>query len=382
MAEPIKSFFSKQEELIEEANTETPVKEEPIIETPTKEIPLTDKETKVETKVTPSVDYLSEINKNWKTEFKTSEDFGKHLERAKKVDEYEPKITEYESKVKKYEEDIRILNSSLKEANNPLSHFTSQESYIAEQLRKQHPDKSPFMLQEIVTKDSNQVADIDVLIKNQMLETPDLIGGEQGAKEYILDKYGIDSELPKEEWSITLQNKIKIEAKQIRKTWDELKKTVQLPQVVSPEQREAEKVRFAEERKAKLTPLKETFSKFDKFTEQIDEGKVFDFNVPDEYKEQLPKMFDKFFVEAGVEPTKENLEDFESLKKGLLLLTHFKQIHKTIEGDVVAREKAARDILLGNTNPSNTTSGNEINTDSEDKKYNDEHGLGKMLGKK
>ena len=375
-----KSFFDRQETPAENTTTETPTNEPEVVTEPVVDEQVKTEPAKTEPVVTEQpikVSALEEINKKFQTEFKSVDDLQGYFDKAKKADEYAPKLTEYETKVKQYEERIADLNSSL----NPLSHFTSQESYIAEQLRKQHPDKSPMVLQEIVTKDASQISDLDVLIKNQMLETPDLIGGENGAKEYILDKYGIDPDLPKAEWSVTLQNKIKIEAKQIRKTWDELKSTVKLPTVLSQDEINAEKTRLTEERKTQLSPLKETFSKFDKFTEQIDEGKVFDFNVPDEYKEMLPEMFEEYFVKAGVEPTKENLERFEHLKRGLLLDSHFKQIYKTIEGDVVAREKAARDILLGNEAPTNTNSGNEINDQSDVKKYNDEHGLGKMLGK-
>jgi len=370
----------------EQANAPAPeateeVKNEPVIENAGKTAEPPKKE-ETKTEAPKQATWLEEVNKLYKTEFKAPEEFSKHLEKAKKADEYEPKFSEFENNEKKYKQQLQELQSSLKEIQNPLSYFSSQEAFVAEQLRKQHPDKSPYVLQEIVTRDNKTMDDVDVLIKNQMLETPDLIGGENGAREYILDKYGIDPDTPNTEWTTTVRNKIKIEANAARKVWEELKKTVQVPNIATPEQKEAERVRAKEELRTKIVPLKETFSKFDKFTEEIEDGKIFDFNVPDEYKEDLGQMFETYIVDAGVEPTAENLANIEELKKALLLSKYFKQIYKTIEGDVETRMKAERDKLLGNENPSNTHSATEIEETDEIKKFNKEHGMGKLLGKK
>ena len=363
---------------------ENPVIDEPaktVDEKPTKEEPQKKEEPKKEKETPPTPPtktWLDEVNESYKTEFKTPEEVGAVLEKAKKVDEYAPKIVEYENKGKEYEKQLEELRSSL----NPLSYFSSQESFVAEQLRKQHPDKSPAMLQEIVTKDTSVMDDLMVLVKNEMLENPDLIGGEAGAKEIILDRYGIDPEIPKAEWSTITQNKINIAARTARKAWKELKETVELPKMATPEEKKAEQERLREEKTKNIAPLKETFSKFEKFTEQIDEDKSFEFIVPDEYKEVLPEMFEAYFVDAGLEPTKENLDSIEDLKKGLMLLKHFKQIYKTIEGDVQTREKAERDKLLGNETPTNTQSGTEVEELSDAQKWSEEHGMRKFLKEK
>jgi hypothetical protein len=357
---------------------EPEVKTEPTVTDANKPDPVKPVEPKKEEiKTEPvKIDWLGEVNKSYKTEFKTPEEFGAVFEKAKRVDEYEPKIKGYEESEIKYKKQLEELQSSL----NPLNYFSSQESYVAEQLRRQHPDKSPYVLQQIVTSDNKRMDDLDVLIKNQMLETPDLIGGEQGAREYILDKYGVDPATPKEEWSITLQNKIKIEANAARKAWDELKSKVVVPKVQTPEEKEADLVRIKEEKKIQLTPIKEIFSKFDKFTEEIEPGKVLDFIVPDEYKQTLPDMFEAYFVEAGIEPTKENLVIMEDLKKGIMLGKYIKQIYKVIEGDVETRMKAERDILLNNTKPSNTQTAAEEELD-EKQKLSKEQGFGKLFSK-
>lgn len=362
------------------ARQETPPVEptpptEKVVETPKEVTPPTEQKI---APTPPSNTWLDEVNKTYKTEFKTPEDFGKHLERAKRADELEPKITEYTNNELKYQKQLKELQSSL----NPLEYFSSQEAFVAEQLKKQHPDKNPRVLQEIVSSDFKVMDDLDVLIKDALLTTPGLKGGEAGVRETILSEFGInDLSIPKEEWPISVQNRIMIKANQARKQWDELKTNVVLPKISTPEEREAERVRLATEKKAQLIPLKETFSKFDKFTEQIEEGKIFEFNVTDEYKKVLPEMFETYFVEAGITPDADSLASMEKLKRALFLEGNFKQIYKTIEADVESRMKADRDKLLGNENPPNTKSGMELESDDR-KKFSNEHGLGKLFNKK
>ena len=363
---------------IETQEVDDPKVDEPekVVEPPKVEDPIKE----IKTEPIKEEGWLSELNKKFKTEYKTPEEFGQVFEKAKKTSEYEAKITGFTETEDKYKKQLSELQSSLSEAQNPLSYFSSQESFVAEQLRKQHPDKSPFVLQQIVTSDAKLMDDVDVLIKNVMLDNPDLIGGEQGAREIIFDKYGIDADTPKEEWTALVQNKIKTEARATRKTWDELKTTVELPKTVDPAEREAERTRLQEEKLKQIAPLKETFSKFDKFTVEIEDGKILDFNVPDEYKETLPEMFNTFFVKAGLDVNTDNLAAMEELKQGQMLLTNIKQIYKTIEGDVETRMKAERDKLLGNENPTNTQTGTETG-ETEDQKFNREHGMRKLLDK-
>jgi len=382
-------FGRKVSEVVaeEQAKANAPATEpanEPVVIDPAKGTEPAKVEPKVEPKTEPKVeppkvDWLGEVNKVYKSEFKTPEEFGTVFEKAKKVDEYGTKITEFTNNETKYKTQLEKLQSSLKEVQNPLNYFSSQEAFIAEQLKKQYPDLNSSMLHTIATSDSKGMTDIDVLVKNKLLENPTLIGGEQGARDLILDEYGIDPATPKEEWSITQQNKVLVAARNARKAWDELKSKVVVPKVQTPEEREAELVRTKEERKVQLKPLRETFSKFDKFTEEIEPGKVFELNVPDEYKQGLPDMFETYFVEAGLEANEESLKDIEELKQALLLRQNFKQIYKIIEGDVTTRLKAEQDKLLGNIPPANTQTATQ--GEDEKTKYSKEKGLGALMGK-
>jgi hypothetical protein len=233
-------------------------------------------------------------------------------------------------------------------------------------------------LGEIVSNNTDSMSDVDVLIKNELLKNPKLIGREKGAEGLIFKRYGIDPTIPKEEWDITTQNEMLVAASEARRQWNELKATVKMPEIATPEQKEAA---LAKERDAKIqqiTPLKETFAKFDKYTLEIEPGKVLDVTVDDEYKEGLPAMFEDFFVKGGVEVTKEALADIEDLKVALFLKNNIKQIYKVIEGDVETKMRAERDALLNNTNPANTKTAAEV----ENTNQSNPDGFAKMFGDK
>lgn len=336
---------------------------------------------KEETKTEPiKTTWLDEVNKAYKTDFKSPDDFKAVFEKSKKVDEYEPKVKGFEETEANYKKQLEQLQSSLKQLNNPLSYFSSPEAYVAEQLKKQYPDKNPKVLHDVVTSDVKVMDDLDVLIKDAFLNTPGLKGGDEGVRETILSEFGVDPTTPKDEWPISVQNRIMIKANQARKEWSELKSKVELPKVASPEEREAEAKRLQEEKRQKITPLKETFSKFDKFTTEID-GEIFDFNVTDEYKEVLPQMFDTYFVEAGLDVNEDNLKSMETLKRAMFLEQNFVPIYKKIVADAETKFKAKQDELLNNTNPTNTKTAAE-GEENENQKFSKEYGLGKLFGKK
>lgn len=360
-----------------ETPAEPPTPTEPIVEKPNEATP-TGKETPTQPPTPPvaenKVTWLEEMNKSLGLSYKSPDDFKAILEKAKMVDEYEPKVKGFEETEKKYKQQIEEAQRSL----NPLSYFQKPENYVAEQLKIQRPELSPSVLQDVITRDSRTMEDIDVLVKDALLNTPNLKGGEMGVRETILSEFNIDPSTPQEEWSVSVQNRIMMRANQARKEWDELKRTVQLPKVMTPEEREAERVKLMTARKAQVDPIKDTFSKFEKFTEEIEEGKTFEFNVPDEYKKELPTMIEDSFLKAGVEPTPENIRSLEEIRDALLLKRHFKQIYKTIEGDVQTRERAKQDALLNNTTPPNTRTATEQKTD--DDQYFEQNGFAKMFG--
>lgn len=329
---------------------------------------------------TEEAKWLEDFNKTFKTTYKTPKEIEPILASSQKIAEYETQIGEWKKNEENYKKQINDLQSSLTRIKNPLSYFSSPESFVAEQLKRQHPDKNPIILQEVVTGDIKKWDDLDVLVKNALLENPDLEGGEEGARETICQQYGIEAGTSKEEWSVAVRNRLKMEANAIRRQWDGLKQQIELPKVLTPEEEEAEVLKSKEAKLKELAPLKEKFRKFDEFSIEVEPGKNFKFIVPDDYKSSLDAMFDGYFVEAGMDATPENQAAIEKLRAAIMLLEHFDKVYKVIETDVQARERAERDKLLNNNTAHNTGQASDDQGDSAEK-ISKMYGFGKYLGK-
>jgi hypothetical protein len=354
------AFATSPEELAKRSQT-TEVKTE---EVKTEEVKTDETKAEVKTEEKPStevksVEWLEGFNKDLGTQFKAKEEILGHIEKAKKADEYEQKVKtfgDFEKRELDYKKQLEEVKSSL----NPLKYFSSTDAYIAEQLRMQHPDKNPMLLQEIATSDLSKMDGVEILIKGVMLDNKDV--SYEDARSYILNEYGI-AETPQEEWSAAVKTKIKVKAGELRKELGSLKAQIKMPEVTTDEQKAA----LAEEYKTKkaqaLAPYAETFSKFDKFTAKIDDNTTFEFATPDEYKASLEGMFKGYFLDGGQELNPENLKSIEELRSGLMLLYNFPKVYKAIEGDVTLRLKAETDKKLGNEAPENKA----VKTDDQTK---------------
>lgn len=329
--------------------TEAPVTTEaPVVETPT------------EPTQPQAADWIAEFNKTFGTEYKSHEDIKPLMELPNKIKEYQTKEESYKAFVeseKGYKTKIKELESSL----NPLKHFSSPEAYIAEQLRIQHPDKNPILLQEIATADLKGMDDLKVLTKSVLLEQPDL--AESDVEEYLASEYGIDKDTPREEWSNALKTKIKIKAAEKRKELETLKKQISLPEVLTPEQLEAKATEEREKTRKAIEPFAEKFAQFDKFQRTIGD-KQFEFIVPDEYKGNLKSMFEIFFL-AGNEVNETNLDAIQKVRDGQMLLENFDHIYRAIESDVEARVRKELDKQLGNETPPNTATATDVGAGAE-----------------
>lgn len=297
----------------------------------------------------PAVDWLTEMNKTFGTQYKTADEIKPIFELPSKVKEYEEKVKvaeAYPEKEKSYQNRIKELESSL----NPLTHFSSKEAYIAEQLRKAHPDKSQTLLQDVATKDLAKMDALDVLVNQVMLDNPDV--SKEDARAHVYNEYGVDADTPEGEWSAAVKTKIKIKANEARKELNALKASVTLPEILTHEQVEQKRIEQIEALKKQIKPLQEKFAQFDKFTEKVGENE-FEFAVPEDYKSQLSAMFEGFFVQGGNEINEDNLGVITELKEALMLKRNFANIYRAIETDVAARLKKEYDERLGNTQPPN-----------------------------
>lgn len=310
--------------------------------------------------------FFENFNTRFGAEFKSDEDIKSLLDSRDELStlkEQSAQWTEYEQRVKEYDEKIAELEGRI----DPLSHFTSKESYIAEQLRRAHPDKDPALLQEVVMKDLKEMSDIDVLAKRLLLDNPDLEGGLVGAKEVIDDKYGINRDDEDYEMSSVTKNRIKIDANESRKVLEGLKDTIEMPTVMTAEEKEQAIAEAKEAKSKELIPYADKFKQFDKWTVDIGDDKKFEFDVPDEFKKGLDGMFKGFFLDEEMELNEKNLETVVELRNAMLLTEYFPKIYEVIQNDAKTVTQENTDALLNNNAPENTSTRTDDVRESEDK---------------
>jgi hypothetical protein len=297
---------------------------------------------------TPVVDaFIETLNKEFGTTYKTKEEVKDIFGLPKKVSDYETKLKESEglaNSVNDYKKKISELEGSF----DPLKYFASPETYVAEQLRIKYPKHNPVLLQEIATTDVNNMGDFDVLVKEKQLFVPNA-PKEGSLRAVILKKYGIDATTPPEEWDEIAKAEMQLDAATARDKINNLKGVIEMPKVVTKEQRDLDARNALTEREKVLTPLKETFLKFDKFS---NEG--FEFDVPEEYKSKLPDMFQAMFINAGMEATPENIQSMTELREALFLRQYFPKIKEVIAKEAETKLQAKIDAELHNTQPPNT----------------------------
>jgi len=327
---------------------------EPIAETPQVTQPTV--QTEPPKAEPPKVEvFFEEFNKRYNTAYKTDDEIKSILETPKKISEYEGKLSEFEV-TKKSIEDYKKKIEELEESQDPLKYFSSPDAYKAEQLRIKYPKSNPYLLQEIAMTDVNKMGDLDVLVKDKLLFVPDA-PKEEVIRKVVLKKYGIDPTTPPEEWDEISVGEMKLDAAAARDKINGLKNVIEMPkQILTKEERAKEEADAKVKREQAFAPLKDKFGKYDKFSK---EG--FEFDVPDEYKSKLPDMFKSMFIDAGLEPTDENMETAVELRDAMFLLEYFPKIKEVIAKEAGTKLEAKIDAELHNTQPPNTATASDQN---------------------
>ena len=350
---PEEAVVTDTAEPIPEASAQPPVTETPKAEAPVEQVqPAKAEEVKPDK-------FFEDFNKRFNTSFKSDDDVKNVLGYQQKIAEYEPKVKLAEDYAKKIEDYERQLEENKNNGNTELlSKPLLRKAYVADQLLAKYPDKDPYTLQEIVMVDVSKLSDLDVLIKNQKIDLPNL--SESDIKAVLLDKYGIDPETKPEEWSSISKAKIAIDAQSARVNIKALTNGIELPKAVTKEERESALAKAMEERVRQTEPLKAEFLAFDKFKKGD-----FEFDTTGEYKSKLPDMFDAFFIQAEQEPTKENLQAAIELRDSVFLYQNFDKIKEVIEKNAQVPLQKKLDEALSNTTLPNTTTATDQGTQAD-----------------
>lgn len=292
--------------------------------------------------------FFDEFNKRFSSTFKTEDEvrnllgmpqkIGELEGKAKLTDDYAKKIEDYERQFEEYK-------------NNGNSEFLSKplirNAFVAQQLIEKYPDKDPFTLQEIVMADVSKMSDIDVLVKAQRINHPNI--AESDLRAAIYRKHGIDPDTKPEEWDSVTRAELTMSADDARVSIKTLTNGIELPKTVTKEERLAAESKAIQERQKAVEPLKAEFTTFDKF--KIGD---FEYDSPADFKGKLPEMFEAMFVDAGMEPTKENLQTAKDMRDGMFLLQNFEKIKEVIAKQAQTEIQKKLDEKLNNDQLPNT----------------------------
>jgi len=305
--------------------------------------------------------FIETFNKRYGTAYKADDDIKGLFDLPKKVTEYEGKVKEFDatkSQAESYKKELEDLK------NQGYSEFLSkpliQKAYVAQQLLEKYPDKDPFMMQEIAMSEVDKMDDLEVVAKERKIRYPGVKLENQ--KAIILNELGIDPATTPEEWDSLAKDKLTMMAGDARLRIKELTNGVEIPKYQTKEERE-KLLADALQRKIELTtPIKERFCQFNEF---VNKKGDFRFEVPNEYKEKIPDLFQGMFIDAGLEVNEENLTIAEKIKRSNFLDEYFDQMMDIRIKEAQAIVQARVDAELNNTVEPKTQTATDTNVIEE-----------------
>ena len=158
------------------------------------------------------------------------------------------------------------------------------------------------------------------------------------------------------------RTKIAMDAKSARANIKALTTGIELPKAVTKEEREQAEQTALQQRIQNVAPLKDKFVKFDKFSKD-----GFEYETPADYKGKLDGMFQAMFIDAGLEPTPENLETAIEMRDALFVLQNFGKIKEVIAKTAQTDLQRKLDEALNNTKPPNTATATDEESNREEK---------------
>ena len=383
---PMDSGAKVEEEVVEapvetEAQATEPAEAEaPVVETAEKTKDGTAEKTSEAEPVEPEKEFdTAFFNKSFGTQFSTPDEIKGLLESSDKVKELEGKVTALDELQTKYDEinqKYETYKRYEEELFDPMQYFNSPEEYAWMKYRKDNPDKDASIAYKAFVSDFKKDSDLDVLINYERFSDPGLEGGEQGVKEMIADKYGIDPELidSPSEWTTVVRNKIRKDANLARKEFEEIKSSVELPAKVDINKLEADRKVAVE---AKTNQLKKDWSEItnlmlkdmDKVTVFDDpnkEGKsdpLVDFVLDDKMKSELREGMISYLTDSGLEPTESNIQEAGTTAQARVILQNLPKIIKGAVNEALAKQEKAHNDEIHN--PAKVTTDVKPDADSE-----------------
>ena len=308
--------------------------------TPPAEVPKPSEEPKPD-------EFIETLNKKYSTQYKTDEEIKNLFTLPGKLAEQEAKLKDFDT----HKTDAERYKKELEETKTTyMSDFLSKplikKAYVAEQLLAKFPDRDPFVLQELAMADVDKMSDIDVLARERKIRSKSSL---EDIKAVIRKELGIDPEQKPEEWDSVVKTELELKASDARDRIKQLFAGIELPKVVTKEEREVQQAKYLEDKIRAVQPFKEVFKKFDEY-----QNGEFRFAVTDEFKSKLDDVFNGIFIDSGLEVNEKNLATAELLKRALFVEEYLTKMLEVRDKETEARLKAEQDKLLHNDTPPNT----------------------------
>ncbi|HUW91838.1 MAG TPA: hypothetical protein VMV74_01635 [Bacteroidales bacterium] len=311
-------FFESQKDGLDKLNKGEEGAEEKPEETPEEkpeEKPEESPEEKPEEKPeTPNE--VEEFNKKYETNFESEETLKSSLKRLtelKDLDDLRTSKGELETKLK----DLEKANQEVKESFNPKELFASEDEYKRQMILKHYGDAVNSEVLGKIVSGLEKVTDLETLALGQMLQTPGIDGGNEGALAVVLKKLGIESNDP-EDWDQVTRNQIKIAAQAERKVMSKLVTDVDIPawdslDKVKEKQSEVNSQKLAESTQTWSGVIEKELGGLTEFdvkatNEKGEKETILSYGVDSDFKGAIKEAAVQFAVSQGMEPSRENLE--------------------------------------------------------------------------
>ena len=347
----------KPEMIVKQGEAPAPV--EPAAEPPAEPTPAAP-----ETPAAEQEKFFELINKRFSAGYKSDEEVETAFKSLARTADYDAKVkeaSEYKTKLdgltneqKQWLADKQRLEAQI----NPLQFFRDEKAFIAEQLKRQFPDKDPVVMERLMTADLSRTDKVELLAQKLLLDTPDFDGGIDGARELVLSELGVEVGSKPEEWDRLTKNKLTVKANAAKKELEELKAkaNVEIPKIKSQEELQAEVTQKIEGLKQKWSPVLDRMEAADKLQIPGEDGTVLTtFDIPAEWRQTVRNELLENILAAGLEPTEDTIRELNAVREMKFLHSQFPKLYKVLESQWSTRAIEERDKLLNNTNTPNET---------------------------
>jgi hypothetical protein len=293
-------------------------------------------------------EFFENFNKRYSAEVKSDDDIKELFSLKGKIGEYETKVKDHDelkTSVEKYKKELEETKSTY--MSDLLAKPLLKQAFVASQLQEKHPNLDKDVLAELAMSDIDKMSDIEVIARERKLRVPK--ASIENLKAVIRKEIGVDSDQTESEWSDLANTELAIKAADARDRVKQLLNGIEMPKVVTKEEREATLAKALDEKKRQAEPFKEIFKKFDVY-----KNGDFEFAPPEEFKSKLEGIFNGMFLNSNLEINKENLATAEMIKRALFTDEYLPQMLEVKAKQVRAEMQEKVDKELNNDTPPNT----------------------------